>query len=239
MNIAICTIAIGQWYPKGAARMMEAFLNITPGYFVKVWTDAYPPGTPDNMVENQFNYRPYAAKPFALLEAMSSGADVAILLDASFYPIRSIEPLVEHIVRTGYFLCRNGFSIGEWTSDHCLAAFLLNRDQAMLMPDCSSYCVGIDCRGAWARRLVEEWGRRSTRETICGAHTNFMYKSRRSWNAGFVSNERRCRGHRHDQSVLSLVAHELGMLDFVSRPKFTTYKGHETEETVLVCEGMM
>ncbi len=243
MTVLVTTVAIpnpilGEWYGKGAKRLYES-LNSQPiakegRLSVVIHLDA-PVGTPD--LKEDRMYSAYIAKPFALRQALHQ-ADIAILCDASFYAIRDIQPLIEHIHERGYYLCRNGSTVGEWTSDSCLRYFDLERDEVMGMADVSSYCVGINKHDLRALTMVDMWCRHSNRQTIPGFHTNQPHKNRRSRNPGWVSQERRVKGHRHDQSVLSIVAHQLGMLDWCNRPQFTTYKGSETEETVLVCEGM-
>jgi len=182
-------------------------------------------------------YTAYAAKPYLLQHVLlRDGPRVTILCDASFYAIRPLDPLIEHITRNGYYLCDNGYTVGEWASDRCLAHFGLSRDVAMAMPDCSSYCVGIDRENPTAMELARQWCEHSVEATICGAHTNQGH--RRSRNPGFVSGDPRCRGHRHDQTVLSIVAHGLGLLNWTHRPVYTAYKGYEDERTVLVAEGI-
>lgn len=202
---------------------------------MQAWINTLPPGA-SRLIENGYDYTGYQAKPFALRYAMESGAAVAILVDASFYPIRSIQPLVEHIVAHGYFLCRNGHSVGEWTSGRCLELMGMQRDEAIGIEDVSSYCVGVQLR---RRDLVDAWACRSTDAAVAGPHTNSRNAPMPGQrNPGMCSNDPRCKGHRHDQSVLSILRYRLGLTELVSRPKFTAYKGTETEETVMVCQGL-
>ncbi len=64
---------------------------------------------------------------------------------------------------------------------------------------------------------------------------------------GFVSADPRVKGHRMDQTVLSIYANLFGMTNFIKRPKFTGYAAREwnehhlppTEETVLVNWGKL
>ena len=53
-----------------------------------------------------------------------------------------------------------------------------------------------------------------------------------------MSTDQSVKGHRHDQTVLSVLAHRLKMDKLVERPRFTAYAGFETEETVLVNLGL-
>lgn len=254
MRVIITTVARGYWYPKGYERMRDAFAAIGGDYEFVPWIDELPPGTPE-CVENGVDYTAYAAKPFALADALGRGADVAILLDASFYPVRPIQPLVHHIEQTGHYFCRNGFNIGEWTSDRCLEAFGVPRESTWGCQDISSYCVGVKRSEAFdvpedlqphvegcvdgkvkMATIADHWCMWTNPANICGAHTNSGYDGR---NRGHVSHHPKVRGHRHDQSVLSLLVHRLGLdHQAVARPKFTAYAGSETHESVLVCRGM-
>lgn len=236
MTVLVTTVAIpnpilGEWYGKGAQRLYE---SLNGQCDVQSW-HCPPPGTPDLGEDRMYNG--YIAKPFALRAALAV-ADIAILCDASFYAIRDIAPLVDHIQRVGYYLCRNGSTVGEWTSDNCLRHFGIDRNVVMGMPDVSSYCVGINKHDLKALRFADAWCANSNRQTIPGAHTNMPHKNRRSRNPGWVSQEVRVRGHRHDQVVASILAHQMGLLEWCSRPLFTSYKGSVDETTVLVCEGM-
>lgn len=224
--------------------MVHKFAEILPrekwisaDFRILPWLNSVPPRTP-RVVDNDYDYTPYAAKPYALCEALEGGADVAILLDASFWLIRNITPLVEHIQRVGYYLCRNGSTVGEWSTDRCLEHFSLSREDALQMPDVSSYCVGIARDSEIGSRLASSWRFHTNQQTIAGPHTNAVIADGQSRNPGWCSDDIRVRGHRHDQTVLSIMAHRLGTMEWVARPTFTAYKGYETEETVLVCEGI-
>jgi len=103
------------------------------------------------------------------------------------------------------------------------------------MEEISSYCVGLNFADGRCIELLHRWcGFSSDRLTVPGPHTGLMHEGR---NHGFVSQESRVKGHRHDQTVLSVLAHQIGMDKLVNRPKFTAYKGSETEETVFINHG--
>ncbi len=236
MNVAICAVAIGAWYPRGIARMIQRFNEVSPGYQITAWVNTLPLGAPSNVVEGGYDYTAYCAKPFALLESRFRGADIAILLDCAFYPIRSIGPLVQHIARNGYYFCKNGNPMGEWASDRCLERMGMTREDAFTVEEISSYCVGLNFADGRCVELLHRWcGFAGDRLTIPGPHTNHATGNGR--NPGHVSTHARVKGHRHDQTVLSILAHRMGMIEMTERPKYTSYLGSETEETVLVNNG--
>ena len=232
MRVIITSVGIGSVYPFGINRLVNEFNRVSPGYEIQTWANAYPPPVKAHLIENGYDYSPYRAKSMALKYALDSGADIAILMDASFIPIRPIEPLVDYIAETGYYLCQNGYNVGEWASDRCLREMEMERESAMAIEDVSSYCVGIrrECR-----ELIDKWEESSAFRTIVGCHTNIGHQGR---NIGWVSDDPRVRGHRHDQTVLSILAARLGYTKLVARPKFTAYDGYQTEQTVLVNKGI-
>lgn len=235
--MVICTVAIGGWYPRGAARMIEEFSRVSSGYEIQAHVNVLPAGAPAGVIENGYDYTGYCAKPFAAKAAWDSGADIAILMDAAFYPIRRINPLVEHIARVGYFLCRNGYKVGEWASDRALERMGLTRDEAFRMEEVSSYCVGFNFNRPESGALLDKWcDLAADRLTFPGPHTNIGHSGR---NHGFASADNRVRGHRHDQTALSVTAHRLGMNQLVERPRFTAYRAYAAPETLLVNEGGM
>lgn len=236
MRVLLCNVSLGGWYPRGAARLINSMHEHSFGYEIQAHVNTLPFGAPADVIEDGYNYTGYCAKPFALLAARNSGADIAILLDSAFYCIRSIGPLVEHIAQHGYYLCKNGNKVGEWTSDRCLERMAIRRADAWQMDEASSYCVGLNFADGRCTTLLHQWcGYAADRLTFPGPHTGTIHEGR---NRGFVSVDREVKGHRHDQSCISILAHRLGMNRLVERPRFTSYAGSETEETVLVNQGM-
>ena len=216
--------------------MINKFHEVSPGFEIQAWVNVLPPGAPQSMIVDDYDYTAYAAKAFVLDAARKSGATIAILLDAAFYPIRRIHPLVEFIARHKYYFCRNGYQVGEWASDKSLENFLMERRAAFQIPEISSYCVGLNFTDDKCISLLDKWCCLSNISgIIAGPHS--APGSGDARNQGFVSTDPRVRGHRHDQTLLSVLASWGGMTRMVDRPKFTSYLGHESEETVLVNHG--
>jgi hypothetical protein len=240
-RVLIGTVAVNGTYPQLAARLIRSFAAISPGYEVKAWINCYPPDAPADMTEDGYDYSPYTAKPFVLAELQRAGADIGILLDASFHACRDILPLVEHIQTHGYFLCRNGFKVGEWISDRALKAMEVERGEAWEIDEASSYCVGVDFRADRAREMMGLWRNFARSKCVFPGHHTAGKIGR---NPGFVSDDPRVRGHRHDQAALSIIAHWLNMRVLVDRPHLTAYaKGYggafPDETTVLVNDGSL
>lgn len=235
-GVVICCLGVGGWYPRGVSRLIESIHRHSPGTEVQAWVNTYPFGAPGSVVEDGYEYGPYCGKPFALAAARFSGADIAILVDCAFYAIRSIGPLVDHIAQTGYYLCKNGNRVGAWSSDRCLDRMGVSREEAFTIEEASSYCVGLNFADGRCTELLYRWcGFAGDRLTFAGPHTSPLGDGR---NRGHVSCDPRVKGHRHDQTVLSILAHRLGMRELCERPRFTAYLGSEDESTVLVNQGL-
>ncbi len=241
MKLQIVTVALGGWYPRGVARMIEAFERVSPGHEITAFVNVMPGCAPSryDCTVGGFDYSGYVAKAFALQEALEGDADAALLLDASVYPVRSIAPMVEHIERVGYFLARGGFTIGEWSTDTALKDFGLAREEALHIPDVLSGCVGFMLKKH--SRLIDEWA--ELWRLFLAPHSNAAAgdKTHSYKNEGFVSADTRVRGHRHDQTVLSLLAYRNELTELVEMPHLLSYAqpvGQPSESTVLVVEGM-
>lgn len=240
-GVAIASIGIGGWYPAGIGRLLQAFREVDPGRTVMTWVNTLPPGAPASVVVNSYDYTAYCAKPFALKATRDAGADIGLLLDAAFWPIRAIDPLADHIHHNGYYFCENGFAMGEWCSDIALETLGLKRDEALAIPEISSYAVGLNFHDETANRALDEWCKLAADgRTFPGPHTQTGGNGR---NQGHVSSDPRVKGHRHDQTALSAIAWKLGMHKRVCRPIFTAYEagygGHADERTVLMNRGGM
>ncbi len=237
-RVAIATLAYGGWYPRGVARQIQKFAEVSPGFQHVSFVNVLPEGAPKRVEENGVDYTAYCAKPFVLQEA-TRNADIVLLLDASIYPIQHIQPLIDHIHRHGYLFVAAGFTVGEWASDEALKYFNVKRDDMMSRPDLLSGCVGLDMRVTKARCLLKEW--RAAWPTFPGPHSN-LYSADQTYsyrNLGTASKDPRVRGHRHDQTALSILAHIYGMTEFVQMPRFLAYVGTEiTQETALIVHGM-
>jgi hypothetical protein len=235
-GVAICCIGIGGWYPAGVARLTQKFREVDPGRTIMSWVNTSPYGAPESVVRDGYDYTGYCAKPFALRAARDAGADIGILMDAAFWPIRPIDPLVDHIERRGYYLCDNGYRMGEWCSDVALGTLGLTRDESLEIPEVSSYCVGLNFRHEVCNLALDQWcAYAADGVTFPGPHSQMGRFDGR--NAGHVSHDPRVKGHRHDQTALSAIAWKLGMRERIARPRFTAYDGSQDHSTVLVNRG--
>ena len=171
---------------------------------------------------------PYAFKQAAMGDAVTAGHRVLLWLDAVIVALKPVEEVFRQIEDQGYLLWSHPqaqWSVGQWTSDACLTHYGISRDQALNMESVCSAVFGYSLdhtRGAELHRQFIE------------APAIAMRGSKHNRNKT-VSKDRRVQGHRHDQSVLGILMHKLGL-----HPSPTPYPaaphGLIDERTVFVCD---
>lgn len=139
---------------------------------------------------------PYYFKVDALVAA-SRKASVLLWADASVWATGkgSLDPIFERIESEGYYLSNNGFRNHEWCNDASLAAFGYTRDDAEKQCQVAGGIYGINVNHPTGKLILAELIKH--KPLFKGSPTNDRKTE---------SQDCRCKGHRHDQSVLSLIA---------------------------------
>lgn len=147
---------------------------------------------------------PYAFKAYAIEHVRRMGYDQVLWMDSPVYATKPINKIFEHISAMGYLLFDNiGFTIGDYTSDKCLELMGMTREQSFKHPMVMACVMGFDFTN---KRVYEElylpyYGLAKVKGCYEG-----------DWNNGNgqVSRDARVKGHRHDQSVISVLAASKG-----------------------------
>jgi hypothetical protein len=219
MNTVILSVGIGAWYPKGLRRQETALRQTGYHGTIKHWSAQYPPGSPSHQ------QCPYAFKPYAFKWALDNGYTSALWLDSSIWPQHSIEPILNHIERHGYLVLLNGWTTGEWSTDAQLEAFGYNREEAMQIKHGVGGIIGINFTHPDGLTVYENYLSHS-----------YLFPGAWSNEAGQVSSDPRVLGSRHDQAVLSLIAHKHG-LEFTGGADIFTYDV-TNPKPILLAQGM-
>lgn len=217
-------VAVNHWYPKGQDRLRESLGKVGfKGDFIG-WKNAYPPGSPTHEQVN------YGFKPYAINEAIIRGYDCVLLLDASCWAIRPLEPIFEEIEKTGYVFSDCGWKLGQWCSDRALSKLGLTREYALTLRMISSGFVGLNFRNSKASKFADLWlDFAKNSDTFTGPWKNEQ---------GEASSDSRVLGHRHDQTVASVIIHRLNMNIITSPLYFAYWSPNAHAKTVIVCKGM-
>jgi len=201
MNIgetAIINFGKGAWYPRGSARLRQSLMDVRyPGH-VYGWSD-----------ENALNCPPhekvpYAFKVAAFHAAARAGHKLILWCDSAVFAIKPVDPIFEQIERDGYIFFASGFYCGQWTSDICLQQMKVTREDAWKMPMYMACCMGLDL----TKPRSQDFLARLTEHAMDWKCFPGDWRNDR----GQVSKDPRCEGHRHDQSVGSILSNQMGMV---------------------------
>lgn len=130
----------------------------------------------------------YAFKPFALLRTGFPG-DMLLWVDAGVAVLGELTPVFDVIERDGVFLLDNPANRNDrWTSRECATAVDAS-EKELRAPQIDASVVGLHVGGPW-QPVFDQW---------------LAYSTQR---AAFVGDREH---HRHDQTVLSILAARHGM----------------------------
>ncbi len=196
MKRCIVNYANGGWYRQGQARLHDLCLKF--GVDFLGFDDIVPCGfMPHTIV-------PYAFKAACVRAAINKGYETVCWMDASAVIQHDPSPIFDIAESVGAFVSQNyGIKTGTWSTDECLRLFGLNREQAFKIEHCSAlvcaFCPSHEVGG----RLWQEYEAAAIDGRALIGPTSFNPKVQTEW--GVVE------GHRHDQTVLSILAHRHGI----------------------------
>lgn len=163
---------------------------------------------------------PYQFKPMAINKAIDEGYDMLLWCDSVVYATKSNEPIFEQIKRDGYIFFDNiGYSIGDYTSDACLAKFGMSREEAFNSKMIMACVMGFDLTNPIAIEFLNKY--------IEASKDGISYPGAWSNNNLEVSNDMRVKGHRHDQSVASIIIKQIGLKITNAQETFFAYTSHK------------
>lgn len=207
-DACIVSCGIGPEYQEGLhSTRLHCEVNVPEAW--RLFYRELPLGCPSHEAQQ------YAFKIYAIQRAVDAGFRYILWMDASFQPIRSIEPLWAVIREQGWYAPRQGDAmLGTWASDAFLEALQLSRDTAMTIPMCLSGLVGFDMRSDAGRWLWHQWREEYRLGMWNGPHLNKPGQPTEVWGqkfSGHCSYDPRCEGHRHDETSLSWLLHLYGV----------------------------
>ncbi len=168
------------------------------------------------------NAIPYAFKAMAIKKAMEEQNNTGLLLwcDSVVYATKSIEPIFEYIKENGYLFFDNiGFTIGDYTSDACLNKFSMTREKAFNSKMIMACVMGFNLDNPHCQKFLNEY--------IAAASDGVSYIGDWHNNNLQVSNDMRVKGHRHDQSVASVIIKQMGLEIINAQKTFFAYASHK------------
>ncbi|MBU8911325.1 MAG: hypothetical protein KOO65_08650 [Desulfobacterales bacterium] len=210
-------------YRNALGKLRRSVLDYHIGE-MKFYTE-YPEGCPTHQEIN------YGFKPFVINIARVQGYEQVLWIDAGCVVTKRLDAIWDIIDEQGYYLQQNGWNTGNWMTDKSLEIMNLTRDEAMDLPHAMANVMGFDFTTSICQDFFYTWYEYSkNKEVFSGPWKN----DRRQCSA-----DERCLGHRHDQSIASVIASKLEMkFTDTSKNKLLTYGPPDTKGYVLVASGV-
>lgn len=223
-DCCVVSVGVGGWYPRGIDRLEESLKRHSPEIPRLLWRDKLPSGSPPH------EHNTYAFKYWAMAEAAEKYRYL-LWLDASDWAVKPIEPLFEMIDDRQCLFCLDGWNCGQWTSDDALPLLGITREEAFTIPQLWSNHFGWDSTTATGIEIMREMRRFAKNRAFHGPRTNHH---------GEASFDPRVLGHRHDQTVLSVIAHRMNLptIPISESPVQFVDRGLKKPGTLVYCQGM-
>jgi hypothetical protein len=198
---AIVSVGTGEKYCSNLLRLKHSLLDFRGT--LKFWRDELPPGSPPHADV------PYAFKVWALKCAIDEGFEQILWLDSSIVVTRPLDRIWSLLDDRGYWFSKNfphgpiapsslPWKCGQWCADSALGPLGISREVSLDIDLVIGGAFGLDVHRASSRRLFDELLRL--------ARDGAAFRG--SWDneGGRASSSRIVLGHRHDQTVLSVLA---------------------------------
>ena len=187
---------------------------------------------------------PYAFKPFMVKEAMSQAIHQVLWMDSSCYFIGDVQHYWDLLEHDGLMLIRGGWSNRQWCSDH--AANVMQATDSELHADHLAACfMGFDLRKPVARMFLDEWWSYSFGSAFAGTPDISQIASMRTNDHGQCGPNPPILGHRHDQTVASILAarmkiklHDVESSRFAYASETNTADKLKAEGKLVIARGM-
>lgn len=246
---SVVNVATDSWV-RGQNRLRKGLgdMNANP-VDMRFWTDALPKGCPPHRDRGKLaapieQCVPYAFKAYAMLQAANFGADLLLWCDACIVPVSSMEPLWERIERDGYWFAPNGYTNYQWTADAAYPDLFFGQEldiarvKNRAIPHLCATAFGLNVRKPIGRGfLVEYYRHASMTKAFCGPWQNTnapMVEGRNSDRYAAPCGPPDVLGHRHDQTVASVIAWGF---DMQLTPGILSYPSNQMESTILLADG--
>lgn len=176
-------------YVKWQNRLRESLDKFAPAFDRKYWVNELPEGSRSHADS------PYGFKIHAIKWAMAQGYRYIFWIDSGLYAIRRMEPVFDALVTYGMYLVRDENKVAKYCSQEALDWFGKTREQMSFVHLVSGALVGMDTENPVAKEVWRRW---------LIAYDAGLYK-------GTVSKHSGQEDHRGDESILGMIAADLGL----------------------------
>lgn len=170
---------------------------------------------------------PYGFKAYAIQDAKNKGYDIVLWFDSIVYATKNINEVINHIINNGYVFFQNyGYSIADYTSDKCLEIMDISREEAKKFHMIMACCMGFNFNYNPINLLFDEYFNHTKTGAFIGPWINKNNE---------LSNDIECKGHRHDQSVISILIKKYNLNIINGNETFFSYYLDTTPRSESVC----
>lgn len=148
---------------------------------------------------------PYAFKLYSFVKAIRFGYKSVLWLDASMVVIKNLNPLFEEIESSGHFMQDSGWKNERWTNENTKQKF--GNDGIMF----SAGVLGLNFENKTSQEFFVRWYKAMEQGYFKGSHDD----------------------HRHDQTLGSLIAHDLEM-EITPKDTYWNYGKEPLHKDILI-----
>ena len=196
MSRCVLNVSTNEHFQRGQARLAASLATVGENAQQLLWQD-WPVPSRTHAVCN------YGFKIDTFDVALKHGFDQALWLDAPIWAERPLDPIWGIIEREDVLLLRDGWDCGQWTSDAALPLLgWKSRDEAFQAPQTLAGVLGVNLASERGRAFLDRWRGARDAGAFNGPHSNAH---------GEASSDRRCLGHRHDQTAASAIGWQMGI----------------------------
>lgn len=209
-DYCIVTFAKGHSFIKGLTRLEQQCqeLNIPFLGFTE-----YPEGCPSHQES------PFAFKFFCIDKALQQGYSKILWLDSSVFIKRPIDDIFDYIDKKGYFFLYN-HDLGSFCHDKALSTLGITREESFRMPCMQGTNFGLNFNNQDVKLFFYKIMELAVDKiTFPGPHNNNDFRA---------SKDPRVKGHRHDQTAMSVIALRYGLNEWITTGE-TPWFIHERE----------
>ena len=203
----LVTLGIGLEYAKGVDRMKKLGIELKISCDFFGYTE-YPK---EILSHEQI---PYGFKYFIIKQKLEEGYKRVIWLDSSVIFTDNLDWVWEHLELYDCMLIENCHDVGRFTSDKCLEYFKFHRKDAYKIKSLCGGLIGFS-KSKKSIELLNEMTRLALDGQIFQGH--FSNENNE------VSTNNKVKGHRHDQSVITLLSNKMNMKGILSNQIVLNY----------------
>jgi len=156
---------------------------------------------------------PHAFKACCMKEAQRLGYKRILWLDASIVPLVSLNTIFKMVAEKGYFTIGNYHYVGPFCSPQVAAYFGFTHEETHHLLSCQSGFIGVDATTEQGKKVIELF--------YCAAKDKMPFFSARS-----------------DQTVLSLILHQLNLYDFPDLTKVVPMQRYARPDSLFVVDRL-